>query len=57
MRLFSDPSFVAFLDKQAVVAAPTSPEEFTAFVREDRKHAAELFRLANTPPTEYKPER
>ena len=57
VRLFSDPSFVAFLDKQAVVAAPTSPDEFTAFVREDRKHAAELFRLANTPPTEYKPER
>jgi tripartite-type tricarboxylate transporter receptor subunit TctC len=57
VRLFSDPTFVAFLDKQAVVAAPTTPDEFAAFVREDRKHAAELFRLANTPPTEYKPER
>jgi tripartite-type tricarboxylate transporter receptor subunit TctC len=57
VRLFADPAFVAFLDKQAVVTAPTSPEEFTAFVRQDRKHAAELFRLANTPATEYKPER
>ena len=28
VRLFSDPIFVAFLDKQAVVAAPTSPDEF-----------------------------
>jgi tripartite-type tricarboxylate transporter receptor subunit TctC len=57
VRLFSDPAFVGFLDKQAVVSAPNTPEEFAAFVREDRKHAAELFRLANTPATEYKPER
>jgi tripartite-type tricarboxylate transporter receptor subunit TctC len=56
VRLFNDPTFVAFLDKQAVVAAPTTPEAFAAFVREDRVHAANLFRLANTPPTEYKPE-
>jgi tripartite-type tricarboxylate transporter receptor subunit TctC len=55
VRLFSDAKFVAFLDKQAVVAAPTTPDAFAAFVREDRKHAAELFRLANTPKTEYKP--
>jgi tripartite-type tricarboxylate transporter receptor subunit TctC len=55
VRLFSDPTFGAFLDKQAVVSAPTTPEEFAAFVREDRKHAAELFRLANTPKEEYKP--
>ena len=26
VRLFSDPNFVAFLDKQAVVSAPTSPQ-------------------------------
>jgi tripartite-type tricarboxylate transporter receptor subunit TctC len=56
VRLFSDPKFVAFLDKQAVVTAPTSPEEFAAFVQQDRQHAATLFKLANTPPTEYKPE-
>jgi tripartite-type tricarboxylate transporter receptor subunit TctC len=54
--LFSDPKFVAFLDKQAVVAAPNSPEEFAAFVREDRQHAATLFKLANTPPQDYSPQ-
>jgi tripartite-type tricarboxylate transporter receptor subunit TctC len=56
VRLFSDPKFLAFLDKQAVVSAPTSPEEFAAFVQRDRQHAAALFKLANTPPKEYKPE-
>jgi tripartite-type tricarboxylate transporter receptor subunit TctC len=56
VRLFNDPKFVAFLDKQAVVSAPTTPEEFAAFVQQDRQHAAALFKLANTPPTEYKPE-
>jgi len=55
-RLFADPKFVAFLDKQAVVAAPTSPEEFAAFVREDRRHAAVLFKLANTPRQDYTPQ-
>jgi tripartite-type tricarboxylate transporter receptor subunit TctC len=55
VRLFSDPKFVAFLDKQAVVAAPTSAEEFAAFVKEDRVRAAELFKLANQPPQDYKP--
>jgi tripartite-type tricarboxylate transporter receptor subunit TctC len=55
VRLFADPSFVAFLDKQAVVAAPTSPDEFAAFVQQDRQHAAALLKLANTPLQEYKP--
>ena len=49
VRLFNDPTFVAFLDKQAVVAAPTTPEAFAAFVRrtgctrrtcQAREHAA-----------------
>jgi len=55
VRLFSDQNFVAFLDKQAVVAAPTSPAEFAAFVKEDRVLAASLVKLANTPVQEYKP--
>lgn len=55
VRLFNDPKFVAFLDKQAVVAAPTTPQEFAAFVQEDRKHAAALLKLANTPVKEYTP--
>jgi tripartite-type tricarboxylate transporter receptor subunit TctC len=55
VRLFSDPGFVAFLDRQAVVSAPTTPQEFAAFVQQDRQAASDLIRLANTPRTEYKP--
>jgi tripartite-type tricarboxylate transporter receptor subunit TctC len=53
--LFGDPKFKAFLDKQAVVSAPTTPEEFAAFLRDDRKAAETLIRIANTKPEEYKP--
>ncbi len=56
VKLFSEPKFLAFLDKQAVVAAPGSPAEFAAFIREDRRTAEELIKLANTPRAEYKPE-
>lgn len=55
VRLFSDAQFKAFLDKQAVAAAPTSPAEFAAFLKEDRKAAETLIRIANTQPEEYKP--
>ena len=53
-RLFSDPKFVEFLDKQAVVAAPTTPEGFLAFLRQDRLDAEKLIKIANTPKTEFK---
>jgi tripartite-type tricarboxylate transporter receptor subunit TctC len=56
VKLFREPKFVEFLDKQAVASAPTTPQEFTAFLREDRKAAETLIRIANTPRTEYKPE-
>ena len=52
--LFSDPKFVAFLDKQAVVAAPTTPDGFTAFLKQDRKDAETLIKIANTKKTEFK---
>jgi tripartite-type tricarboxylate transporter receptor subunit TctC len=55
VKLFREPKFVAFLDKQAVASAPTTPQEFTAFLREDRKAAETLIRIANSPRTEYKP--
>jgi tripartite-type tricarboxylate transporter receptor subunit TctC len=55
VALFKDPKFIAFLDKQAVVAAPTTAAEFAAFVQQDRVHAAALLKLANTPVEEYKP--
>jgi tripartite-type tricarboxylate transporter receptor subunit TctC len=52
--LFSDPKFVAFLDKQAVVAAPTTPEGFAAFLKQDRKDAETLIKIANSKKTEFK---
>ncbi len=55
-RLLRDPAFMARLEGQATLAAPTSPEEFVAFVQEDRKAAQELIKIANTPRTDYKPE-
>ena len=55
VRLFSDPKFVAFLDKQSVVSAPTTPAGFADFIKQDRLLAANLVKLANTPVQEYKP--
>jgi tripartite-type tricarboxylate transporter receptor subunit TctC len=54
-KLFSEPKFKAFLDKQAVVSAPTSPAGFAEFLKADRKAAETLIRIANTKPAEYKP--
>jgi tripartite-type tricarboxylate transporter receptor subunit TctC len=54
VKTFRDPKFVEFLDKQFVVAAPTSPEEFVAFLKADRRAAETLVKIANTPRTEYK---
>ena len=54
-KLFSDPKFKAFLDKQAVASAPTTPAGFAVFLKEDRKAAETLIRIANTKPEEYKP--
>jgi tripartite-type tricarboxylate transporter receptor subunit TctC len=57
VKLFSEPKFVAFLDKQSVVSAPTSAAGFAAFLKEDRKAAETLIRIANTKPEEYKPDK
>ncbi len=54
VALFSDPKFVAYLDRQAVVASPDSPEEFAAFLKQDRKDAETLIKIANTRKTEFK---
>ncbi len=56
VALFSDPKFVAFLDKQFVVSAPTTPQGFAEFLTQDRKAAETLVKIANTKPAEYKPE-
>jgi tripartite-type tricarboxylate transporter receptor subunit TctC len=54
VKLFSDPKFMAFLEKQAVVPAATSPEGFVAFLKEDRKTAQALIDIAKLPRAEYK---
>ena len=56
VKLFSEPNFLAFLEKQAVVSAPGTPAEFAAFIKEDRRNAETLIKIANTPRTDYKPE-
>ena len=56
VKLFSEPKFLAFLEKQAVVSAPGTPAEFAAFIKEDRRNAETLIKIANTPRTDYKPE-
>jgi len=56
VKVFSDPKFVGFLDKQAVVAAPTTPAGFAAFLLEDRKAAEALVKIANSKREEYKPQ-
>lgn len=52
--LFRDKAFNAFLEKQVVVSAPTTVEEFAAFLKEDRDSAAGLIRIANSRPVEFK---
>jgi tripartite-type tricarboxylate transporter receptor subunit TctC len=56
VALFNDSKFVDWLEHQAVVAAPTSPAEFAAFLKQDRKAAEELIRIANGKREEYKPQ-
>jgi len=53
--VFNDPKFVAYLEQQSVVSAITSPAEFAAFLKSDRRAAEALVKVANTPKTEYKP--
>jgi len=55
VKLFNEPKFVEYLEKQFVVSATTTPEEFTAFLKKDRQDAATLINLANLKPEEYKP--
>jgi tripartite-type tricarboxylate transporter receptor subunit TctC len=53
-KLFSEPKFTEFLQKQAVVPAATDPAGFVAFLQEDRKNAEALIRIANTKKSEFK---
>jgi tripartite-type tricarboxylate transporter receptor subunit TctC len=54
VRLLREPKFIAYLEAQSVIAAPTSPEEFARFMKDDRKAAEGLISVAKTPKTEYR---
>jgi tripartite-type tricarboxylate transporter receptor subunit TctC len=56
VKLFTEPSFVDYLTQQAVVSAPTTPAGFAIFLKEDRKAAEELIKLANSKREVYKPD-
>jgi len=55
VKLFTEPQFTAFLDKNAVVSATTTPREFAQFLKEDRKAAEELIKIANAKREQYDP--
>lgn len=55
VKLFNEPNFINYLDQQAVVAATTTPSGFATFLKEDRKAAETLIKIANSRRQEYKP--
>jgi tripartite-type tricarboxylate transporter receptor subunit TctC len=55
VKLFTDPEFMGFLAKNVVVSATTTPEGFAAFVKEDRKAAETLIKIANAKREAYDP--
>jgi tripartite-type tricarboxylate transporter receptor subunit TctC len=55
-KLFSEPSFIDYLNHQAVMAAPTTPAGFAAFLKADRKAAESLIKISNSKREDYKPQ-
>jgi tripartite-type tricarboxylate transporter receptor subunit TctC len=55
-KLFSEPKFVEFLDSRGVVPATTTPAGFAEFLKEDRKAAEALVKVAQSKRETYKPE-
>ena len=56
VRLYREPKFVDYLEKQAVLPAPGTPAEFAAFLKKDRQDAELLINIANQPREDYKAE-
>jgi tripartite-type tricarboxylate transporter receptor subunit TctC len=56
VRLYREPKFVDYLEKQAVLPAPGTPAEFATFLKQDRQDAERLIRIANQPREDYKPQ-
>ncbi|MFC0386957.1 Bug family tripartite tricarboxylate transporter substrate binding protein [Muricoccus vinaceus] len=53
--LFGEPGFAALLGRQGVQPQAGTPEEFKAFMAEDRTGAEALIRLSSQPRAEYRP--
>ena len=56
VKLYREPKFVDYLEKQAVLPAAGTPAEFAAFLKKDRQDAEFLIKIANQPREDYKPE-
>ena len=54
VKLYREAKFVDYLEKQAVLPAPGTPEEFARFLERDRQNAEYLIRIANQPREDYK---
>ncbi|MFL6823374.1 MAG: Bug family tripartite tricarboxylate transporter substrate binding protein [Xanthobacteraceae bacterium] len=54
VKLYREPKFVEYLEKQAVLPAPGTPAEFAQFLKRDRQDAEFLIRIANQPREDYK---
>ena len=54
VKLYREPKFVDYLEKQAVLPAPGTPAEFAAFLKKDRQDAELLIGIANQPREDYK---
>ena len=55
VKLYREPKFLDYLEKQAVLPAPGTPAEFAAFLKKDRQDAELLIKIANKPREDYKP--
>jgi tripartite-type tricarboxylate transporter receptor subunit TctC len=56
VKLFSEPKFNEFLEARGVVGATTTPAGFAEFLKEDRKAAESLIKIANSKRETYKPQ-
>src|SRR6478735_7169241 len=56
VKLYREPKFTDYLEKQAVLPAPGTPAEFAAFLKRDRQDAELLINIANQPREDYKAE-
>ena len=53
MKLWREPKFVEFLEKQAVQPYAGTPEEFSEFLKKDRADSEILVKLANAPRSDF----